>query len=229
DDKLYAAPADYCGINENIVLANPNAQTGAVLALSDIEDICASNPNNIVVIDEAYADFLKYGETAVSLIGEFSNLIVVRTFSKSMGLAGARLGYAVSNPELIADIERVRFSFNPYNLNAMTQAAGFAALSELAFYREKCREIIATREWFSEKLRESGFVLTDSRANFIFCEHESVSGEALQSALREKGFLVRRFSSPERIKNRLRITIGTPEDIKSLLGAIIEIVGKKAG
>jgi histidinol-phosphate aminotransferase len=228
DASLRILPADYCGINENIVLANPNAQTGTALALSDIEDICASNPNNIVVIDEAYADFRRDGASAVSLIGKFPNLIVVRTFSKSMGLAGARLGCAVSSVELIADIERVRFSFNPYNVNAMTQAAGLAALSELPFYREKCREIIATRAWFSEKLRENGFLLTDSQANFVFCEHKSVSGEVLQASLREKGFLVRRFSAPERIKNRLRITIGTPGDMQKLLGAILEIIGTKA-
>lgn len=187
---------DYLGINKTIFIANPNAPTGMALPLSDIEKIAASNPDNVVVIDEAYVDF--GGESAIGLINKYKNLLVCRTFSKSRSLAGARLGFGVACKELIADLNTVKYSTNPYNINRMTAAAGTGALADTAYFEKNLKTIIATREKTASQLKDIGFELTESKTNFLFAKHKKISGSELYKILRENGILVRHFSKPDR-------------------------------
>ena len=217
--------ADYVGIGKNIVIANPNAPTGIALPLSDIERIVASNPNNVVIIDEAYVDF--GAESAVKLVSKYKNLLVTGTFSKSRSLAGARLGFGIAQPELISDLQLVRYSTNPYNVNSMTMAAGTAAILDNDYYMSNAKRIIETRENTKSELKSLGFILTDSSANFIFASHPSISGEKLYLELKSRGILVRHFKK-ERIKDYNRITVGTPEEMKALVCAIREILEASA-
>lgn len=212
---------DYMNINKNIVIANPNAPTGIALSLGEIENIVKSNPDNIVIIDEAYVDF--GGESSISLIDRYDNILVTRTFSKSYSLAGARLGFGIANESLIADLNTIKYSTNPYNINRMTMAAGIAALNDDAYYKKNCAEIIKTREYTKEKLKSSGFTVTESRANFLFAKHSYVGGETLYKKLKEKGILIRHFNV-ERIKDFNRITVGTKEQMDALLSAIESVL-----
>ncbi len=212
---------EYFGINKHIVIANPNAPTGISISLESIEKMLVTNPNNIVLIDEAYVDF--GGKSALSLLSKYDNLLVVRTYSKSRSLAGARLGFAISTKEIIADLEKMKYSTNPYNINRLTLVAGEAALDDQDYYKEKCKEIAKTREYTSEKLREMGFTHTASDANFIFAKTDAMSGEELYQKLKEKGVLVRHFSSPI-ISDYLRITVGTKEQMDILLDRIKDIL-----
>ncbi len=215
---------DYVGVGKNVVIANPNAPTALALPLSEVERIVASNPDNVVVIDEAYVDF--GGESAMPLIKKYKNLIVTGTFSKSRSLAGARLGFAVADPALIADMNTVKFSRNPYNVNRMTAAAGAAALRDNCYYMDNCKRIIETRDYARAELLKMGFEVTDSRTNFLFCQSPDVDGETLYSELRRRGILVRHFGK-ERIKNFNRITVGTREETESLLSAIRDILDER--
>ncbi len=215
---------DYIGIGKNIVIANPNAPTGIALPLSDIERIVASNPDNVVIIDEAYIDF--GGESAVPLVKKYSNLIVTMTFSKSRSMAGARLGFGIASPELIRDMNTIKYSTNPYNVNRMTQAAGLAALSDNSYYMDNCKRIIETREYTRDSLTALGFEVLPSSTNFLFAKHPDISGEALYLALREGGVLVRHFTIPE-ISEYNRITVGAREDMESLVSLIADILNKK--
>ncbi|MDR2421104.1 MAG: aminotransferase class I/II-fold pyridoxal phosphate-dependent enzyme [Oscillospiraceae bacterium] len=221
DASLKIRAEDYVGIGKNIVLANPNSPTGEVLPMADIERVAESNPGRAVIIDEAYADF--WGSSAAPLTKRFENLLVVRTYSKSRFLAGARLGYAVGDEGLIGDIETVRYSFNPYNLNSMTLAAGIGALKEETYYKERWREIAETRDETQEALRELGFVTTRSMANFVFARHESVPGAELMACLRERGVLTRSLGR-ERARPWLRVTVGTPEQMKTFVGAAADAI-----
>ena len=214
-------PADYCGRNETIVIANPNAPTGLALPRSAMEGILKANPNHVVIVDEAYVDF--GGESCVPLIDRYDNLLVVQTFSKSRQLAGARLGLAMGNETLIADLNRVKFSLNPYNINRLTLKAGQAALEDTAYFDQTRTAIIETREWTKRQLEQRGFACTESRSNFLFAESRRQDGGTLYRKLKEKGVLVRHFDAP-RIANRLRITIGTPEEMQALLAALDEIL-----
>jgi len=212
-DDLSIDPSDYSGSGKTVFIANPNAPTGKALPLSDMESIIKSNRKNVVVIDEAYVDF--GGETALPLISEYDNLLVVRTFSKSRSLAGARLGFAVGNKELIGDLNRIRYSTNPYNVNRMTMAAGLGALCDdehFAYCRDRITE---NRAYTEKKLGSLGFELTDSAANFVFARKAGVSGRDIYLKLKEKGVLVRRFDIP-RIKDYIRITIGSREEMDVL-------------
>ncbi len=213
--------SDYIGIGKNIVIANPNAPTGIALPLSDIERIVASNPDNVVVIDEAYVDF--GGESAVSLIGKYPNLLVTGTFSKSRSLAGARLGFGFGSPELIADLHTVRYSTNPYNVNRMTMAAGYRALCDDDYYMANAKTIIETREYTRAGLEALGFRTLPSATNFLFAESDKIEGEQLYRELKARHILVRHFAK-ERIKNFNRITIGTREDMDAFLAATAEIL-----
>ena len=215
---------DYVGIGKNVVLANPNAPTALAIPLSEVERIVASNPDNVVIIDEAYVDF--GGESAIHLTRKYKNLVVTGTFSKSRSLAGARLGFAVADPALIADMNTVKFSRNPYNVNRMTAAAGAAALRDNGYYMDNCKRIMESRDRARDALREMGFFVTDSRTNFLFCESPDVDGERLYSELRARGILVRHFGK-ERIRNFNRITIGTPEQTDALLEAVADILKKE--
>ena len=214
-------PKDYYGLNQTIVLANPNAPTGIALPRAEIEGILKANPNNVVIVDEAYVDF--GGESCVPLIDQYENLLVVQTFSKSRQLAGARLGLAMGNAKLIADLNRVKFSLNPYNINRLTLKAGQAALEDTAYFEKTRAAIMDTRAWTMQQLTDRGFTVLDSRANFVFASTERISGGILYKKLKENGILVRHFDAP-RIENWLRITIGTPEQMQALMDAVDKIL-----
>lgn len=212
---------DYIGINKNIFIANPNAPTGIALPLSDIERIVASNPDNVVLIDEAYVDF--GGESAVGLIDKYDNLIVTQTFSKSRSLAGARLGMGFACPTLINDINTLRYSTNPYNINRLTMMAGVAALTDNSYYMNNCQRIVEAREYTSKALAELGFDLLDSKTNFVFAKCDRIDGLTLYTKLRERGILVRHFTKPD-IAQFNRITIGTMEQMQTLVANVKEIL-----
>ena len=214
-------PKDYYGLNQTIVLANPNAPTGIALPRAEIEGILKANPNNVVIVDEAYVDF--GGESCVPLIDQYENLLVVQTFSKSRQLAGARLGLAMGNAALIADLNRVKFSLNPYNINRLTLKAGQAALEDTAYFEKTRAAIMDTRAWTMQQLTDRGFTVLDSRANFVFASTKRINGGELYKELKKKGILVRHFDAP-RIENWLRITIGTPEQMQALMDAVDKIL-----
>lgn len=211
---------DYENLGMNIVIANPNAPTGLLLGLSDIERIVKTNPENVVVIDEAYIDF--GGESAISLIEKYDNLLVTRTFSKSYSLAGARLGFGIAAPSIIADLNTIKYSTNPYNVNRMTAACGIAALEDRAYYMQNCKTIIENRRKAAKALSDLGFFVTDSKANFLFAAHPKMDGKELYLLLKERGILIRHFEIPE-IKNFNRITVGTEEEMNCLIEAVKEI------
>ena len=206
--------SDYFGNNANVVIANPNAPTGIALSLDEIERIVVANPDFVVIIDEAYVDF--GGESCLPLVSKYDNLIVVRTYSKSRSMAGARLGFAFGSAELISDLEKIKFSTNPYSINRLTLVAGEAAVSDDEYYMENCRKVIATREQTVEKLRKLGFECTESRANFIFAKSPDISGEELYTKLKDRGILVRHFTN-KKICEYNRITVGTPEEMDALI------------
>jgi histidinol-phosphate aminotransferase len=211
---------DYIGVNKTVVIANPNAPTGMYLPLCDIEKIVKSNPDNVVIVDEAYIDF--GGESAVNLVKKYSNLFVIGTFSKSRSMAGVRLGFGIANPALIKDINTIRYSTNPYNINRLTAKAGIAALNEQNYYTENCNTIIKIREWTKTELEKLGFTVIPSKANFVFAKSADLDGEKLYLALKEKGVLVRHFKNT-RIKDYNRITIGTKQQMEILIEKIKEI------
>ena len=212
---------DYIGIKKNIVIANPNAPTGLAIPRAQIEEIVKSNPDNIVIIDEAYVDF--GGESCVPLIQKYDNILITQTFSKSRSMAGARLGFAVGNEKLIADLNTVKYSTNPYNVNRMTAAAGYAALCEEVWFTKNCQTIRENREYASEGLRALGFMVLPSKTNFIFAKSTAIGGKKLYERLKEKGILVRWFNV-KRIEDFVRITIGTKEQMQALIQAIEEII-----
>lgn len=214
-------PQDYMGLGRNIVIANPNAPTGLWIPLASIEEIAGSNPDNVVIVDEAYVDF--GGKSARGLIERYDNVLVVGTFSKSRSMAGARLGFGFGNESLIADLNRIRYSTNPYNVNRLTSAAGIAALTENEYYMHKCQVIQANRQWTAGRLEEMGFHVLPSKANFLFASSERIEGAALYRALRERGILVRHFNKG-RIRDYNRITIGTIEEMKALICALKDIL-----
>ena len=214
-------PKDYYGLNQTIVLANPNAPTGIALPRAEIEGILKANPNNVVIVDEAYVDF--GGESCVPLIDQYENLLVVQTFSKSRQLAGARLGLAMGNAALIADLNRVKFSLNPYNINRLTLKAGQAALEDTAYFEKTRAAIMDTRAWTMQQLTDRGFTVLDSRTNFVFASTGRINGGELYKELKKNGILVRHFDAP-RIQNWLRITIGTPEQMQALMDAVDKIL-----
>ena len=214
-------PADYHGLHQTIVIANPNAPTGLALPRAAIEGILQSNPHNVVIVDEAYVDF--GGESCVPLIHQYDNLLVVQTFSKSRQLAGARLGLALGSRELIADLNRVKFSLNPYNINRLTLKAGQAALADTEYFDRTRAAVVETRRWAKQQLEARGFQVLDSRANFLFASTSRREGGQLYRQLKQRGILVRHFDGP-RIANWLRITIGTPEQMQALMEALDKIL-----
>ena len=174
-----------------------------------------------MIVDEAYLDF--GGSSMVSLIDQYPNLLVVGTFSKSRQLAGARLGFAVANEGLIQDLNRLKFSLNPYNVNSLTQAAGAAVLQEQAYVDEKIQATIHVREWSKQALAKLGFEQTDSQGNFLFARHPAIAGEELYQALKEQKIFVRWFNQP-RIKEYLRITVGTRAQMERLMTVLTTII-----
>lgn len=220
-EDLTINPADYYDAQATVVIANPNAPTGLTMPVDEIEEIVRRNPDHVVVVDEAYVDF--GGQSVIPLTKKYDNLLVVQTFSKSRSMAGARLGYAVGCASLIADLNKLRNSTNPYNINRLTLAAGAAAIDSQAYYDANCRRIMETRAYTAAALRDMGFTVTDSCTNFLFAKTDRMEGGALYRALREKGILVRHFDSA-RICDWIRMTIGTPEDMLTTLAAIREIL-----
>ena len=212
---------DYMNLNKFIVIANPNAPTGLCLSVKEVEEIVSSNPKSIVVIDEAYVDF--GGESCYPLIKKYNNLLVVQTFSKSRSMAGARLGFAIASKEIIEDLNRIKFSTNPYNVNRLTLIAGEMAIKENDYYMENCHKIIEAREFTTKQLEELGFFVIPSKANFVFAKSDKISGEELYKQLKANGILVRHFNT-EKIKDFNRITIGTMEDMKTFISAVKKIL-----
>ena len=210
----------YRGLDSTIMITNPNAPTGLCLSTAQIEEVLQQHPNHVVIVDEAYVDF--GGESCVGLIDKYDNLLVVQTCSKSRSLAGARLGFAMGNAELISDLNRIKFSFNPYNVNRLTCLAGIAAMEDEDYFRTCTRTVARTREKTAAALKTMGFTLTDSKANFLFAESSRIPGGVLYRKLKEKGILVRHFDKP-RLENRLRITVGSQQQMEALLTALKEL------
>lgn len=216
---------DYIGVGKTVVLANPNAQTGMCLPLKEIERIVAGNPDNVVIIDEAYIDF--GGESAARLTEKYGNLIVVQTFSKSRSLAGARVGYAIACDALIADLQRVKFSFNPYNVNSLSCALASAAMDDKAYFEQCAAKIIATRADLTKGLLALGYTVIPSSANFVLAKSPKIGGAELYALLKKSGILVRHFDDA-RIADYVRITVGTDEQTAALLKAVGELEEKYA-
>lgn len=212
DFTLNIEPYKNCG--NNVIIANPNAPTGMSLPLSAIEEVAASNPDRVVMVDEAYVDF--GGESCVSLLPKYENLVIIQTFSKSRSLAGARVGFAIANPDLIADMNRIKYSFNPYNVNRLSILAGAAAMRDWDYTKECTGRICKTREKTTEALRALGFTVLDSKTNFIFAKSGDMPGKVYFDGLREAGILVRRWDS-ERIKDYVRISIGSEEEMETFV------------
>lgn len=213
---------DYAGESGTVYIANPNAPTGICLPLGDIETLLCQNRERLVVVDEAYVEF--GGETALPLLARYDNLLIVRTFSKSHSLAGARLGYAIGSAELVSDLNTLKFSFNPYNVNRLSIAAGAAAMRDDVYYADCCGKIAETREYTANKLRALGFTVTESKANFIFAGgNDKISGAEYFDYLRKRYIFVRHFDIP-RINNYVRITVGTPNEMETLINVTVQIL-----
>ena len=215
DAQFQIRKEDYYGENGGVIFPNPNAPTGILMELSEIEDILEHNRDVIVVVDEAYIDF--GGTSALPLIERYDNLLVVQTFSKSRSMAGMRIGYAMGNPKLIRYINDVKYSFNSYTMNQTALALGVEAIRDRDYFEETRQKVIATREWTKGELKKLGFSFGDSMSNFIFATHEKVPAKELFEALKREHIFVRYFASQERISNYLRISIGTQEEMETLI------------
>ncbi len=215
--------SDYMKNEATVFLANPNANTGIALALEDIEKILKANPDHVVVVDEAYVDF--GAESAVKLVDRYDNLLVTQTFSKAWSMAGARLGVGIACRELMNDLNTIKYSTNPYNVNSMTQAAGIGALESIDEIRENCRQVAENREWTAERLKALGFAMTDSAANFLFARHPDMDGDTLYRELKEKGILVRHFDT-ERIRDYIRVTVGSRQQMEAMTETAAQVLGR---
>lgn len=224
-DDFSIDPADYLpgetGAAGAIILPNPNAPTGRALTRAEVERIVAGNPDAVVVIDEAYVDF--GAESAVPLVAQYPNLLVVQTLSKSRGLAGLRVGYAIGQPALLEALDRVKNSFNSYPLDRLALAGAMAAIEDTDYLAQTCQTVIDSRETLVAGLQQAGFEVLPSAANFVFARHPGRDAAALSAALRERGIIVRHFSRP-RIDQFLRITVGTDAECLTLLDALAQIL-----
>lgn len=215
-------PAEYMGQDQLILIANPNAPTGMSMDMGAIEDIIRSNSNSIVAIDEAYVDF--GGQSCASLVSKYDNLLVVRTYSKSRNMAGGRLGYAMGNVQLIRDLEKLKYSTNPYCINRLTMLLAEATVDADRYYQDCCKEVARTRAWTAQALTELGFQVLPSDANFLFAKAPDIGGGELYIALKARGILVRHFGNP-RIADYVRITVGTAQQMERFIEIVKEIVG----
>ncbi len=221
DDFSLNAEA-FCGKNKLVVIANPNAPTGMEIDLDTVAKIVESNPDSVVLIDEAYVDF--GGVSCMELTKKYKNLLCVGTFSKSRSLAGGRLGYAIGQKELIEDLRVIQYSTNPYNINRLTQVAGLMAVEENEYYVENCKKIIKNREFTVAELEKLGFSVLPSKANFIFAKTDRISGLKLYEELKNRGVLIRHFEKP-RIRDYNRITIGSRAEMETFVAKVKEILG----
>ena len=218
----FSDPIDLlCGNNGGVVLANPNAPTGIAVGLDVVEKLLQANPDVVVIVDEAYIDF--GADSAVGLIGKYSNLLVVQTASKSRALAGLRVGWAMGNENLIAALRCVRDSVNSYTLDRLAQAGAAAAIEDEEYFQTIRKRVMAARAWTEQALAEKGFTVLPSQANFVFASHPAHAGRELLAGLRERGVLVRWWDKPD-IENWLRISIGTPEEMEALVKALDELI-----
>lgn len=223
DENFRINPDDYCCENGGIIFPNPNAPTGVLEGLSMIEKIIKSNPDSIVIIDEAYIDF--GGESCLPLIEKYDNLLVVQTFSKSRSMAGMRIGFAMGNEKLIKYMNDVKFSVNSYTMNPVTQICGAESVKDEVYFKKTVDKIIATREDAKIKLKNLGFNFPDSKSNFIFASHNTKPANEIFEELKKRKIFVRYWNKP-RISNYLRITVGTPKEMTSLLNALEEITAQ---
>ena len=214
-------PTNYIANGKLIVIANPNAPTGLCLSVNEIECIVKANPNSVVLIDEAYVDF--GGESCYKLTKQYKNLLVVGTFSKSHSMAGARVGFAIADKELIDDLRKIKFSTNPYNINRLTLVAGTAAIKSNGYYMENCKKIIETRDYTTKELEKLGFYVLPSKANFIFAKSDKISGEELYLQLKKNGILIRHFTA-KKIQDFNRITIGSMKEMEKFIEAVTLIL-----
>jgi len=217
DEQFQIRVEDYARPNGGIIFPNPNAPTGCALGLEAIERLLQANPDSVVLVDEAYIDF--GGETAISLVDKYPNLLVSQTLSKSRSLAGLRVGLAVGHPDLIEALERIKNSFNSYPLDRMAIAGAAAAFEDKAYFQQTCQRVIDSREAVVAGLQALGFEVLPSKANFVFARHPHKDAATLATGLREQGVIVRHFKQ-QRIAQFLRITIGTPEQNQALLDAL---------
>ena len=212
---------DYMDFPGTIVIANPNAPTGMAVPRTDIQRLLEADPNRVVIVDEAYVDF--GAESCVPMIFRYDNLLVVQTMSKSRSLAGGRLGFALGQPELIADLNRVKYSFNPYNINRLSMEAGAAAMADKAYFDACCASICRTRAWTAGELENLGFTVLPSQSNFLFARSDRIGGGELYRTLKKNGILVRWFDS-DRIRDYVRITVGSMEQMEALIDALTALL-----
>ena len=205
---------DYMDFPGTVLIANPNAPTGLAIPRSEIRRLLEANRERLVIVDEAYVDF--GGESCAAMVEEYDNLLVVQTMSKSRSLAGARVGFALGNPELIADLNRIKYSNNPYNINHLSMLAGTAAMRDTAYFDNCCRAVCEARDWAAAELEKLGFTVLPSCTNFLFARPEGMTAEALYRGLKENGVLIRWFDA-DRIRDYVRITVGTMGQMKLLM------------
>lgn len=222
DENFNIVPEDYCRENGGIIFPNPNAPTGVYMPLDSVKKILDANQDVIVMVDEAYIDF--GGESALALINDYDNLLVVRTYSKSRSMAGLRIGYAIGNSELIAALNDVKYSYNSYTMNMAAIELGAAVLEDKQYFEDTVAKIVNTRENAKKRLRELGFTFPDSKTNFIFAKPSKVSARELFDELKKRNIYVRYFTAP-RVNEYLRITIGTDEEMERFYEAVEEIQG----
>jgi len=221
-NKDFSVPAEkFCNLGKPIAIANPNAPTSLAMKLSDIEGILLTNPDSVVLIDEAYIDY--GGESCLPLLEKYLNLLIVRTYSKSRSLAGGRLGYALASEEIVDDLNRIKNSFNPYSINSLTMLAGIEAMRDRAYFTECVSATVAQREQTKADLRGLGFTVLDSASNFLFAAPPHMAGEAYYKGLKQKGVLVRYFNDPK-LKDYVRITVGSARQMQTLLDKTKELI-----
>ena len=226
DDNFRIVKEDYYKENGGVIFPNPNAPTSIYEDLDFIEEILEHNQDVIVIVDEAYIDFA--GKSAIELIDKYENLIIVQTFSKARSMAGMRIGYAISNPTLIKYLNDAKYSFNSYTMNQTSLICGVEAVKDKAYFEEHVQKIVDTREWAKEELRALGFEFPDSKSNFIFVTHPKVSAKKLFEALKNANIYVR-FLGGARIQEYLRISIGTREEMETLISFLKEYMKENKG
>jgi len=214
DKDFKVVPEDYFNSGRTVVIANPNAPTSLALTLDEVESIVKNNPNDVVIIDEAYVDF--GAQSAVSLIDKYDNLLVIQTFSKSRNMAGERLGFAFGGEGIISDLNAIRYSFNPYNVDRLALVAGAASIEDEVYFKQCTEEIIRVREYTAECLKKMGFEVLPSKTNFLFAKPAAYTAEEVFEYLKTKHIYVRHFKG-ERVKDYLRISIGTAEEMQELI------------